>query len=141
MEGSLELTDRRTGKRYSLALEDGNVRATDLRQIKLQDGDFGVMSYDPAYLNTASCRSAITYIDGDKGILRYRGYDIEELAENCTFLQVAYLLLYGELPSVAEFRDWQHEITVHTMVHENVKKIMDGFHYDAHPMGMLVSTV
>ncbi len=138
---TLTLTDQRNGKTYSLPLIKGNLRASDLRQIKLNADDFGMMSYDPAYMNTASCQSTITVIDGDKGILRYRGYPIEELAENCTYLEVAYLLLHGELPQPAQLREWVQEITHHTMVHENVKKLMDGFHYDAHPMGMFVSTI
>jgi citrate synthase len=138
---TFSITDNRTGKSYQLPLFKGNLRAIDLRQIKVTPDDFGVMSYDPSYLNTASCQSAITFIDGDKGILRYRGYPIEELAENCTYLEVAYLLLCGELPNSSELRDWVQEITRHTMVHENVKKFIDGFHYDAHPMGIFVSTV
>jgi citrate synthase len=113
----------------------------DLRQIKTSPEDFGLMSYDPAFMNTASCQSAITFIDGDKGILRYRGYPIEELAENCSFLEVAYLLIFGELPTASQLQDWVRQITLHTMIHENIKKFMDGFHYDAHPMGMMVSTV
>src|SRR5216684_4111994 len=123
---SVQLTDNRTGKQYQLKLSNGNFRASDLRQVKVKPDDFGMMTYDPAYLNTASCQSAVTYIDGDKGILRYRGYPIEELAQNCTYLEVAYLLLYGELPDAAQLRGWIHAITHHTMVHENVKKFMDG---------------
>jgi citrate synthase len=138
---SLSITDNRTGKQYELTLRDGNVRAADLRQIKVKPDDFGMMSYDPSYQNTAACQSAITFIDGDQGILRYRGYPIEQLAENCTFLEVAYLLLFGELPKPSELADWESQVKKHTMVHENVKKFMDGFHHDAHPMGMLVSTV
>ena len=138
---SVQLTDNRTGKTYQFPLVKGQLRASDLRTIKLNPDDFGMMSYDPAYMNTASCQSSITFIDGEKGILRYRGYPIEELAENCTYLEVAYLLLHGELPNPGQVRDWVHEITHHTMVHENVKKLMDGFHYDAHPMGMFVSTI
>ncbi|MGA3353885.1 MAG: citrate synthase [Acidimicrobiales bacterium] len=140
-EGSLEVTDTRTGRSYELPIHDGAVRATDLRQIKVSNDDFGLMSYDPAFLNTASCRSAITFIDGDKGILRYRGYPIEQLAESSSFLQVAYLLLNGELPDKAEAEEWVAKIGRHSFVHENVKKFVDGFHYDAHPMGILVSTV
>jgi citrate synthase len=113
----------------------------DLRQIKTSADDFGIMSYDPAYLNTASCQSTITYIDGDRGILRYRGYPIEHLAEHCTFLEVAYLLLRGELPTESELKEWSTRIMRHSMIHENIKKFMGGFHYDAHPMGMLISTV
>lgn len=139
--GTLQVTDSRTGRSYEIPISDGAVRATDLRQIKVDPDDFGLLSYDPAFLNTASCRSAITYIDGDNGILLYRGYPIEELAENATFLQVAYLLLNGELPSPQQAAQWEHVITRHTFVHENVKKFIDGFHHDAHPMGILVSTL
>jgi citrate synthase len=117
------------------------IRATDLRQIKISEDDFGVMTYDPAFMNTASCQSKITFIDGEKGILRYRGYPIEELAEKSTYLETAYLILYGELPTKTELENWAHNITFHTFIHENIKKFIDGFHYDAHPMGMLVSTV
>ncbi len=137
----LTILDHRTNKSYELAIERGTIRAMDLRQIKTCPEDFGLMSYDPAFMNTASCQSAVTYLDGDRGILRYRGYPIEQLAENCTFLEVAYLLLNGELPNEAELEGWCGEIQQHTMVHENVKKLMDGFHHDAHPMGMLMSTV
>jgi citrate synthase len=126
---------------YEIPVVDGAIRAIDLRQIKASDGDFGLMSYDPAFQNTASCRSAITYIDGDQGILRYRGYPIEELAGQASFLDVAYLLLHGELPGKDESAAWADEITHHTFVHENVKKFIDGFHHDAHPMGILVSTI
>jgi citrate synthase len=138
---ALQVTDSRTGRSYELPIVDGAIRAIDLRQIKTSDGDFGLMSYDPAFLNTASCRSAITFIDGDAGILRYRGYPIEELARSASFLDVAYLLLNGELPGKEESAAWTREITQHTYVHENVKKFIDGFHHDAHPMGILVSTV
>ncbi|HEY3739690.1 MAG TPA: citrate synthase [Bryobacteraceae bacterium] len=138
---SIQITDNRTGKSYELPLQHGNVRAADLRQIKVNPSDFGMMSYDPSYQNTAACQSSITFIDGDEGILRYRGYPIEQLAEKCTFLEVAYLLLFGELPEPAQLQEWEASIKRHTMVHENVKKFMDGFHHDAHPMGMLVSTV
>jgi citrate synthase len=140
-DGMLQITDSRTGRSYEVPIADGAIRATDLRQIKLNENDYGLLSYDPAFLNTANCRSAITYIDGEKGILRYRGYPIEELAEHCSFLQVAYLLLHGDLPSAAQAHEWADEITHHTFVHENVKQFIDGFHHDAHPMGMLVSTV
>jgi citrate synthase len=139
--GMLQVTDSRTGRSYQLPITDGTIRAIDLRQIKVTDGDFGLLSYDPAFLNTASCRSAITFINGDKGILRYRGYPIEELARQVSFLDVAYLLLQGELPGKEESAAWAAEITNHTYVHENVKKFIDGFHHDAHPMGILVSTV
>jgi citrate synthase len=140
-EGMLQITDGRTGRSYEIPISDGAIRATELRKIKINDDDYGLLSYDPAFMNTANCRSAITYIDGEKGILRYRGYPIEELAEHCTFLQIAYLLLHGDLPSGAEAQAWADEITHHTFVHENVKQFIDGFHHDAHPMGVLVSTV
>jgi citrate synthase len=139
--GTLHVTDSRTGRSYEIPISDGAVRATDLRQIRVDEADVGLLSYDPAFLNTASCRSAITYIDGDNGILRYRGYPIDELAEGASFLQVAYLLLHGSLPGEAEAAAWDREITRHTFVHENVKKFIDGFHHDAHPMGILVSTL
>ncbi len=138
---SLTVTDNRTGKVYELLIERGAIRAMDLRQIKASEDDFGLLSYDPAFMNTASCRSAITYIDGDRGILRYRGYSIEQLAERATYLETAYLLLYGELPTSAQLDDWIYQITHHTWIHENMKKVMEGFHYDAHPMGMIVSMV
>ena len=137
----LSITDSRTGRTYEISIGDGAINAVDLRQIKVSDDDFGLMSYDPAFLNTASCRSAITYIDGDRGILRYRGYPIEELADRSTFLDVAYLLLNGELPDQPQKEAWTREVTQHTFIHENVKKFIDGFHHDAHPMGILVSTV
>jgi citrate synthase len=142
-EGSntLSVTDNRTGRSYEIPVEDGAVRATALRQIKTDDDPDGLVSYDPAFLNTASCRSAITYIDGDKGILRYRGYPIQELAEGSSFLEVAWLLLNGELPDERQLADWRDEITHHTLLHENIKKFIDGFHHDAHPMGILVSTI
>ncbi len=140
-DGTLHVTDSRTGRSYDIPVTDGAIRATDLRRIKTADDDYGVLSYDPAFLNTASCRSAITFIDGDRGILRYRGYPIEELAERCTFLQVAYLLLHGELPTADQEQAWTEQITHHTFVHENIKKFIDGFHHDAHPMGILVSTM
>src|SRR3954471_21124620 len=132
-ENTLSITDNRTNKTYTVPVENGTIRAMDLRQIKTGSDDFGLMTYDPAYMNTASCKSAITYIDGDKGILRYRGYPIEVLAERCTFLEVAYLLLNGELPTETQLEYWQCEVMRHTCTHENVKKFMDGFHYDAHP--------
>ncbi len=138
---ALSVTDRRTGKTYELPIVNGTVRAMDLRQIKTAPEDFGLMSYDPAFLNTASCTSHITFIDGDKGILRYRGYPIDVLAEKCSYLEVAYLLLYGDLPSKSQYEQWLHDITYHTMIHESLKKVMDAFNYDAHPMGMLISTV
>jgi citrate synthase len=138
---TLTVTDNRTGKTYEIPVKDGTIRAIDLRQIKTSAEDFGLMSYDPAFMNTASCRSSITFIDGDRGILRYGGYPIEQLAERSTYLEVAYLLLHGELPTAEQLADWTAKITHHTFIHENVKKFMDGFHYDAHPMGMLVATV
>ncbi len=140
-KNTLTITDNRTGKLYEIPIENETIRATDLRQVKVKESDFGMMSYDPAFLNTASCKSSITYIDGDKGILEYRGYPIEQLAENCTFLEVAYLLLNGELPTKNEYEDWVQSVTQHTMIHENIKKFMDGYHHDAHPMGMLLGTV
>jgi citrate synthase len=140
-ENTLTITDNRTGQTYTVPVEDGTIRAMSLRQIKTSLEDFGLMTYDPAFMNTASCRSSITYIDGDLGILRYRGYPIEVLAERCTFLEVAYLLLFGELPTEAELKHWVYEITHHTMLHESTKKFMEGFRYDGHPMGMFVSTV
>jgi citrate synthase len=140
-QDTLTVTDNRTGESYTLPIEKGTIRAMDLRKIKTGPDDFGLMTYDPAFMNTASCRSAITFIDGDKGILRYRGYPIEVLAEHCTFLEVAYLLLFGELPMESQLKDWVYEITHHTMLHESTKKFMEGFRYDAHPMAMFVSTV
>jgi citrate synthase len=138
---TLTITDNRTQKTYTVPIYRGTVRAMDLRQIKTGPDDFGLMTYDPAFMNTASCQSAITYLDGDKGILRYRGYPIEQLAEHCTFLEVAFLLLNGELPNKQELESWNCEVMRHTMIHENLKKFMDGFHHDAHPMGILLSTV
>ena len=138
---TLTVVDNRTGKTYEIPIQDGTIRAADLRQIKATDDDLGLMSYDPAFMNTASCRSAISYIDGDKGILRYRGYPIEQLAEKSTFLETSYLLLHGELPTAAELDSWVYHVTHHTIIHENIKKFIDGFHHDAHPMGMFVSAV
>jgi citrate synthase len=138
---SLTITDNRSGSTYEIPLYDGNIRAKDLRQIKKDPEDFGVMSYDPAFLNTASCQSQITFIDGDQGILRYRGYPIEELAEKCTFPEVAYLLVFGELPTANQLNEWVRAITHHTMIPEYTKKSMEGFRHDAHPMGMFVSSV
>ena len=140
-QDKLTVTDSRTGRTYELPIVDGAIRTLDLRQIKTDADDFGLMGYDPAFQNTASCRSRITYIDGERGILRYRGYPIEELAESKSFLEIAYLLLNGELPSAAELAQWQGEITNHTFIHESIKHFIDGFHHDAHPMGMLVSSV
>jgi citrate synthase len=138
---SISITDNRTCHVSTLPIENGTIRAMDLRQVKTGPDDFGLMTYDPAFMNTASCRSAITFIDGERGILEYRGYPIEVLAEHCTFLEVAYLLLFGSLPNEAELKNWVYEITHHTMVHETTKRFMEGFRYDAHPMALLVSTV
>jgi citrate synthase len=138
---TLTITDNRTGKRYDVPIEDGTIRATELRKIKTSQDDFGLMTYDPAYMATASCRSAITFIDGEKGILEYRGYPIEQLAEQSTYLEVAYLLVHGDLPTSQQLEEWTHQITIHTFVHENVKEFMQGFRYDAHPMGMLLASV
>src|SRR5512135_493327 len=141
MRDSLSITDNRTGKSYDVPIKDGTIRAIDLRQIKEQPTDFGLMTYDPAFMNTASCKSKITFIDGDKGILNYRGYPIAELAEKTTYLETAYLVVHGELPTKDEYTAWENDIRFHTMVHENIKDLMKGFRYDAHPMGMLASTV
>jgi citrate synthase len=138
---TVTMTDNRTGRSYELPITDGTVRGMDLRQIKAADEDFGLMVYDPGYANVAACRSAITYLDGDRGILRYRGYPIEQLAERSSYLEVAYLLIRGELPTQAQLDEWTQEITVHTFVHENVKSFMQGFRHDAHPMGMLLGSV
>ena len=138
---SLSVTDNRTGRRYEIPIANGAIRAIELRQIRVDDEDFGLMSYDPAFLNTAAVRSAITFIDGQRGILRYQGYPIEQLAEQSTYLETAYLLLFGELPAREELDGWVDEITHHTFVHENVKRLMEAFRYDAHPMGMLISAV
>ncbi len=142
MPQTLTITDNRTGKQYELPIEHETVRATDLRKIKVKDDDFGMMVYDPAFMNTASVKSKITFIDGDKGILRYRGYPIEQLAEHSSsFLEVAYLVLMGELPTKSQLDEWRYNIKHHTFVHENIKKLMEGFRYDAHPMGMFISTI
>jgi citrate synthase len=138
---TLTVRDNRTGQEYELPITDGAIRGTDLLQIRTREEEPGIVVYDPAFLNTASCRSAITYIDGDKGILEYRGYPIEQLAEKSSYLEVAYLLVHGELPTKAQFESWEHQITFHTFVHENVKGFMEGFRYDAHPMGMLLASV
>jgi citrate synthase len=138
---TLTVTDNRTNQTYTIPIYKGTVRAMDLRQIKTGADDFGLMTYDPAFMNTAACHSAVTYLDGDKGILRYRGYPIEQLADKCNFLEVAYLLLKGELPTAAQLAKWESEIMAHSPTHENVKKFLDGFNYDAHPMGILISTV
>src|SRR5436190_13787542 len=141
MPNTLTIVDNRTGTKYELPIQDNAIRAMDLRQIKAAPDDFGLMTYDPAFMNTANCRSTITYIDGEKGVLLYRGYPIEQLAEESDFLETAYLILFGELPTAAQQLAWIHEITHHTMLHENVKKFMEGFRYDAHPMGIFLSTV
>jgi len=140
-EDTLTITDNRTGKQYQLPIEHGTIKAMDLRQIKVSDDDFGLMTYDPAFMNTASCKSRITFIDGDKGILEYRGYPIDQLAEKSTYLEVAYLLLNGELPSESQLKEWTRNITYHTFINENIKKVIDGFHYNAHPMGMFEATL
>src|SRR5215216_210484 len=140
-EQTLTIKDNRTGKSYDLAIEDGTVRAMDLRQIKRNADDFGLMTYDPALMNTASTKSAITFIDGEKGILEYRGYPVEQLADRGNFLEVAYLIVFGELPNEEQLAAWTHDITHHTFVHENIKTLMQAFRYDAHPMGMFISTV
>jgi citrate synthase len=137
----LHMVDKRTNATYDVPFYKGTIRAMDLRKIKTGPDDFGVMAYDPAFMNTASCQSAVTFIDGEKGILRYRGYPIEQLAEKCTFLEVAYLVLFGELPTAAELKEWVDNIVHHTMLHETTKKFLEGFRYDAHPMGMFISTV
>ncbi len=141
MPDTLTITDNRTGKQYEIPIEQGAIKAMDLRQIRVTPDDFGMMTYDPAYQNTAACRSRITYIDGEKGVLLYRGYPIEQLAEHSTYLETAYLILFGELPTAGQLQSWVREITLHTMLHENIKKLMEGFQYDAHPMGIFLSTV
>jgi len=137
---TLTIVDNRTGKQYEIPIQNGAIKATDLYQIRITEDD-GLVSYDPGFMNTASCQSKITYIDGDRGILRYRGYPIEQIAEKSTYLETAYLILYGELPTQSQLDDWSHNITFHSIIHENIKKLIDGFHHDAHPMGILVSTV
>src|SRR5829696_2405752 len=141
MADTLTITDNRTGRQYELPIQDGTIRAMDLRKIKVTDDDFGMMTYDPAFMNTAACRSRITFIDGDKGVLLYRGYPIEQLAEHSDFLETAYLILFGDLPQDSQLQHWSREITLHTMLHENIKKFLEGFRYDAHPMGMFLSAV
>ncbi len=138
---TLTITDNRTGKSYDIQIEHDTIKAMDLRQIKVKDDDFGMMAYDPGFTNTASCKSKITFIDGEKGILRYRGYPIEQIAEKSNYLETAYLILFGELPTKKQYEEWVYHITHHTFVHENVKTFMNGYQYDAHPMGILVSTV
>ena len=137
---TLTIIDNRTGRQYEIPIRNGAIKATDLFQIKVSEDD-GLITYDPGFMNTASCQSKITYIDGDKGILRYRGYPIEQLAEKSTYLETAYLILHGELPTQSQLAGWTHNITYHSIIHENIKKLIDGFHHDAHPMGILVSTV
>jgi citrate synthase len=141
MSETLTITDNRTGKQYVVPIQDGTIKATDLRQIKVTPDEFGMMTYDPAFMNTANCKSRITYIDGDKGVLLYRGYPIEQLAEQSDFLETAYLILFGELPQQKQYDDWARQITLHTMLHTNIAKLMEGFRHDAHPMGMFISTV
>jgi citrate synthase len=138
---SLTVRDNRTGREYELAITDGTIRAADLKQISAGDDDPGLATYDPGFVNTASCRSSITYIDGDLGVLEYRGYPIEQLAEHSTFLEVSYLLLHGELPTKDQLDTWVYDVTIHTFLHENLKQFIEGFRYDAHPMGMLMATV
>ncbi len=141
MADTLTITDNRTGKQYEVPVHEDTIRATDLRQIKVKPDEFGLMTYDPAYMNTAACKSRITFIDGDKGILLYRGYPIEQLAEHSDFLETAYLILFGELPDQSQYPQWTREVTLHTMLHTNLSKLMEGFRHDAHPMGMFISTV
>ena len=141
MTDTLSIRDNRTGRDYELAITDGTIRAADLKQITAGEEDPGIATYDPGFVNTASCRSAITYIDGDEGILEYRGYPIDQLAEHSTFLEVAYLLLHGELPTQPQLDQWTHDVTYHTFLHENCKQFIEGFRYDAHPMGMLMASV
>ncbi|MCU1350302.1 MAG: citrate synthase, partial [Acidobacteria bacterium] len=138
---TLTITDNRTGKTYEVPISEETIRALDLRQIKVQPDDFGLMTYDPAFMNTAACRSAITFIDGDRGILEYRGIPIEQLAEKSTYLETAYLLLNGELPTEQQLADWSHNITHHTFINENLKGVLDSFRYNAHPMGMLIAMI
>jgi citrate synthase len=140
-DDSLTVVDNRTSRSYTIPIQHGTIRATDLRQIRTDPADFGLMPYDPAFMNTASCESRVTYIDGDKGILLYRGYPIEQLAENCTYLEVAYLLIHGELPDRQQLNDWEAGVKRHASIRENIKRLMEGFRYDAHPMGMLVSSI
>jgi citrate synthase len=141
MADTLTVTDNRTGKQYEIPIENSTIRAMDLRQIKVKPDEFGMMTYDPAFMNTAACKSRITFIDGDKGVLLYRGYQIEQLAEHSDFLETSYLILFGELPTQQQLEAWSRDITMHTMLHENLKKFLEGFRYDAHPMGMFLSAV
>jgi citrate synthase len=141
MTETLTITDNRTGKQYEVPIHDGTIKATDLRQIKVTSDEFGMMAYDPAFMNTAACKSRITFIDGDKGVLLYRGYPIEQLAEQSDFLETAYLILFGELPTARQYDEWKQSVMLHTMLHTNLSKLMEGFRHDAHPMGMFISTV
>ncbi|MFL6002432.1 MAG: citrate/2-methylcitrate synthase, partial [Nocardioides sp.] len=141
MTDSLTVRDNRTGQEYDVPITDGTIKAADLGAIKEGDGQPGLAVYDPGFVNTASCRSAVTYIDGEEGILEYRGYPIEQLAEHSTFLETAYLILFGDLPTASQLEAWQKEITLHTLVHENIKDLIDAFRHDAHPMGMFISAV
>jgi len=141
MAETLTITDNRNGKQYEIPIQDGTIKATDLRQIKVTADEFGMMTYDPAFMNTAACKSRITFIDGDKGVLLYRGYPIEQLAEKSDFLEVAYLILFGELPTTKAYEDWARQVTLHTMLHTNLAKLMEGFRHDAHPMGMFISII
>src|SRR5918995_4615802 len=141
MADTLTITDNRTGKTYQIPIQAGTNKATDIRQVKMTPDEFGMMTYNPAFMNTAACKSRITFIDGDKGILQYRGYPIEQLAELSDFLETAWLILFGELPSDKEYQTWTRQITMHTMLHTNIAKLMEGFRHDAHPMGMFISTV
>src|SRR5438874_10777587 len=141
MPDSLTITDNRTGRAYDVPIENGAIRASAFEQMSAADGDHGLMVYDPAFMNTASCTSRVTYIDGDRGVLLYRGYPIEQLAEHSTYLETAYLLVHGELPDAAQLKDWTLNITYHTFIHESIKKVMDGVNYDAHPMGMLIGMI
>src|SRR3954467_6631088 len=141
MADTLTITDNRTGRQYEVPIHDGTVKATDLRQIKVTADEFGMMTYDPAFMNTAACKSRITFIDGDKGILEYRGYPIEQLAEQSDFLETAYLILFGELPTAAQQADWARNVMLHSMLHTNIAKLMEGFQYDAHPMAIFLSIV
>ena len=141
MPETLTITDNRTGKQYEIPVHDGTIKATDLRQIKVTPDEFGMMTYDPAFMNTAACRSRITFIDGDKGILEYRGYPIEQLAEQSDFLETAYLILFGELPTQKQHDEWAKGVLLHSMLHTNLAKLMEGFRHDAHPMGMFLSLI
>ena len=140
-QDTLSVTDNRTGEQFEIEIKNGTVKAMDFRQMKVNEDDFGLMTYDPAFTNTANCRSEITYIDGEAGVLQHRGYPIEQLCEKATYLEVAYLLVNGDLPTKDELDKWTHDVTIHTFVHENIKEFLQGFRHDAHPMGMLLSAV